>query len=198
MTLSSEISTTSKVTEKSFLAFANNCQQSKAGTTLASQLLLLFSRSVASNSLPPHGLQLARLPCPSPTLRVYSNSCQSSRWWHPTISFSVVPFSSCLQSFPAFSPDSLLWRHLICISPPTSLHGKQMGKKWKQGQTLFSWDPKSLQMVCSHEIKTHLLPGRKAMTNLDSILKSRDTTLPTKVPTVKAMVFPRMDVRVGP
>ena len=62
MTLSSEISTTSKFTEKSFLAFANNCHQSKAGTALASQLLLLFSHSVASNSLPPHGLQHTRLP----------------------------------------------------------------------------------------------------------------------------------------
>ena len=51
---------------------------------------------------------------------------------------------------------------------------------------------------CSHEIKRRLLLGRKAMTNLDSILKSRDITLPTKVPTVKAMVFPRIDVRVGP
>ena len=52
---------------------------------------------------------------------------------------------------------------------------------------------------CRHEIKRRLLPGRKAMTNLDSILKSRDTTLPTKVHLVKAMVFPVvcMDVRVG-
>ena len=50
---------------------------------------------------------------------------------------------------------------------------------------------------CSHEIKRHLLLGRKAMTNLDSILKSRDITLPTKVRLVKAMVFPCMDVRVG-
>ena len=46
-------------------------------------------------------IQHARLPCPSPTPRVYSNSCSSSRWCHPTISSSVVPFSSCLQSFPA-------------------------------------------------------------------------------------------------
>ena len=60
-----------------------------------------FSRSVMSNSLWPHGLQHARLPCPSPTPRVYSNSCPSSQWCHPTISTSVVPFSSCLQSFPA-------------------------------------------------------------------------------------------------
>ena len=49
----------------------------------------------------PHGLQHTRLPCPSPTSRVYSNSCPLSRWCHPTISSSVVPFSSCLQSFPA-------------------------------------------------------------------------------------------------
>ena len=49
----------------------------------------------------PHGLQQARLPCPSPTPRDYSNSCPSRRWCHPTISSSVIPFSSCLQSFPA-------------------------------------------------------------------------------------------------
>ena len=62
---------------------------------------LLFSRSVVSNSSPPHGLQHGRLPCPSPTSRVYSNSCPSSWWCHPTILFSVVTFSSCLQSFPS-------------------------------------------------------------------------------------------------
>ena len=60
-----------------------------------------FSHSVVPNSLPPHGLQHARLPSPSPTPGVYSNSCPLSRWCHPTISSSVVPFSSCLQSFPA-------------------------------------------------------------------------------------------------
>ena len=66
-----------------------------------------------------------------------------------------------------------------------------MGKQWKQCQTLFFGASKSLQMVnCSHEIKRHLLLGRKVMTNLDSILKSRDITLPTKVCLVKAMVFP--------
>ena len=56
--------------------------------------------------------------------------------------------------------------------------------------SLFFWALKSLQIICSHEIKRHLLLGRKAMTNLDSILKSRDITLPTKVHIVKAMVFP--------
>ena len=54
-----------------------------------------------SDSLWPHGLQHTRPPCPSPTPGAYSNSCPSSRWCHPTISSSVVPFSSCLQSFPA-------------------------------------------------------------------------------------------------
>ena len=54
-----------------------------------------------ASSLRPHGLQHARLPCLSPTPRVYSNSCPLSRWCHPTISSSVVPFSSRLQSFPA-------------------------------------------------------------------------------------------------
>ena len=60
-----------------------------------------FSLSVVSDSLRPHGLQHARPPCPSPTPGVYSNSCPLSRWFHPTISLSVVPFSSRLQSFPA-------------------------------------------------------------------------------------------------
>ena len=57
-----------------------------------------FSRSVMSDSLRPHGPRHARLPCPSPTPRVYSNSCPSSQWCHPASSSSVVPFSSCLQS----------------------------------------------------------------------------------------------------
>ena len=60
-----------------------------------------FSLSVMSDSLRPHGLQHARPPCPSPTPGAHSNSCPSSRWHHPTISSSVVPFLSCLQSFPA-------------------------------------------------------------------------------------------------
>ena len=60
-----------------------------------------FSRSVMSNSLQPHEPQHARPPCTSPTPGVYRNSCPLSRWCHPNISSSVVPFSSCLQSFPA-------------------------------------------------------------------------------------------------
>ena len=59
-----------------------------------------FSRSVVSDSLQPQGPQHARPPCPSPTTRVYPNSCPLSWWCHPTILSSVIPFSSCLQSFP--------------------------------------------------------------------------------------------------
>ena len=59
-----------------------------------------FSCSFVSDSLPPHGLQHARPPCSSPAPRVYSNSCPLSRWCHPTISSSVVPYCSHLQSFP--------------------------------------------------------------------------------------------------
>ena len=60
-----------------------------------------FSCSVMSDSLRPHGLQHSRTPCPSPTPRACSNSCPLNRWCYPTISSSVIPFASCLQSFPA-------------------------------------------------------------------------------------------------
>ena len=60
-----------------------------------------FSCSVVSDSLQLHRLQHAKLPCPLPTSRAYSDSSPSSRWCHPTISSSVIPFFSCLQSFPA-------------------------------------------------------------------------------------------------
>ena len=60
-----------------------------------------FSRSVMPDSLRPHESQHTRTPCPSPTPRVHSNSCPLSRWCHPIISSSVIPFSSCPQSFPA-------------------------------------------------------------------------------------------------
>ena len=68
-----------------------------------------FSRSVMSNSLQPHGMQNTRLPCSSPTPGAYSNSCPLSRWCHPTISCSVAPFSSHLQSFPASASFPMSW-----------------------------------------------------------------------------------------
>ena len=65
------------------------------------QSVVPFSHSVMSDSLWPQEVQHARLPCPLPTSRVCSNSCPSSWWCHPIISFSLLPFSSCLQSSPA-------------------------------------------------------------------------------------------------
>ena len=72
-------------------------------------MLLLFSHSVMSNSLWPHGLQRTSLPCLPPSPRVCSNSCTLSRWCHSTISYSVAPFSSCLQSFPASASFPMSW-----------------------------------------------------------------------------------------
>ena len=66
----------------------------------------------------------------------------------------------------------------------------QMGKQWKQCQTLFFWAPKSLQMATAAMKLKAAYSLEKVMTKLDSILKNRDTTLPTKVHLVKAMVFP--------
>ena len=71
------------------------------GSFLCPLLLLLLSHSVMSDSLRPHRLQHTRLPCPSPSPGACSNSCLSSWWRHSTVSSSVVPFSSCLQPFPA-------------------------------------------------------------------------------------------------
>ena len=70
-------------------------------TTLSVSGSVQFSCSVMSGSLWPHGLQHARPPCPSPTPGIHPNPCPLSRWYHPTISSSVVRFSSCPQSFPA-------------------------------------------------------------------------------------------------
>ena len=90
-------------------------------------LLLLFGRSVMSDSLRPHGLRHARLPCPSLSPRVCSNSCPLSQWCHPTISSSVVPFSSCPQSFPESGsfPLSRLFRShwSFSISPSNDYSG---------------------------------------------------------------------------
>ena len=89
-----------------------------------------FSRSVTSDSLWPHGVRHARLPCPSPTPRVYSNSCPSHWWCHPTISSSVVPFSSHLQSFPAsksFPMSQFRWPKYWSFSFSISLFNEYSG-----------------------------------------------------------------------
>ena len=68
-----------------------------------------FSCSVVWDTLQPHGLQHVRPPCPSPTPRAYSNSCPLSQWCHPTISSSVIPFSSHFQSLPASGSFQMSW-----------------------------------------------------------------------------------------
>ena len=75
---------------------------------------------------------------------------------------------------------------IVASGPITSW---QIGKQWKQWQTVFLGSKITADGDCSHEIKRHLLLGRKVMTNLDSILKSRDITLPAKICLVKAMIF---------
>ena len=84
-----------------------------------------FSCSVMSDSLWPHALQHARFPCPSPTPRACSNLCPLSWWCHPTISFSVISFSSCLQSFPASGSSRWpkYWSFSFSISPSNEYSG---------------------------------------------------------------------------
>ena len=93
--------------------------------------------SVVSDSLRPHGLQHARIPCPSPTPRASSNSYPSSQWCHPTISSSVVPFSFLLRSFPVFSNESVLhirwpknWSFSFSISPSNEYSGLISFHQW--------------------------------------------------------------------
>ena len=76
-------------------------KETKTNSSIQRTVLVQFSRSVVSNSLGPHEPQHARPPCPSPTPGVHLNACPSSWWCHPTISSSIVPFSTCPQSFPA-------------------------------------------------------------------------------------------------
>ena len=87
-----------------------------------------FSHSGMSNSLQPHELQHARPPCPSPAPGVYPNPRLLSRWGHPTISSSVIPFSSCLQSFPASGSALRIswpkyWSFSFSISPSNEYSG---------------------------------------------------------------------------
>ena len=93
-------------------------------------LFLLFSCSVVSNSLRPHEMQHSKLPCSSPSPSAYSNSCPLSQWCHPRISSSVIPFSSCPESFPASGSKSALhirwpkcWSFSFSISPSNEYLG---------------------------------------------------------------------------
>ena len=92
---------------------------------LFSFLFSQFSHSVMPDSLRSHGLQHVSLPCPSPTPQVYPNSCPLSQWCHQTISPSVVPFFSCLQSFPASGsfPISQFTSEFFCDPMGYTVHG---------------------------------------------------------------------------
>ena len=115
-----------------------------------------FSHSVASISLWPHGLQHARLPCPSPTPGAYSNSCPLSQWCHPTISSSEIPFSSHLQSFSASGsfPVSLFFTTVgqsIGVSASTSGLPMNIQKWFPLGWTCWiSLQSKELSRVFSN------------------------------------------------
>ena len=116
---------------------------------------MLFSHSFMSNSLLPHGLQQDRLPCPSPSPRVCSNSCPLSQWCHPTISSSVVPISSHLQSFPASGSFPMSWLfpsggQSIGASASASVFPKNIQGWFPLGQTgLNSLHSKGLSRVFS-------------------------------------------------
>ena len=181
-----------------------------------------FSHSVVSDSLRPHESQHARPPCPSPTPGVHSNLCPSSRWCHPAISSSVVPFSTCPQFLPAlesFSNESTLpmrwpkyWSFSYSISPSNEHQGLiSFRMDWLD---LLAVQGTLKSLLQHHSSKASILRRsafftvqlshpymttgktialtRQTLTKLDSIFKSRDITSPTKVYLVKAMVFPAL------
>ena len=123
---------------------------------LNNQLSVQFSRSVMSDSMWPQGLQHTRLPCPSPTLGAYSNSCPSNWWCHPAISSSVIPFFSCPQSFPAsgsfqMSQFFTSYGQSIGVSASTSVLPMNIQNRSPLGWTgWISFQPKGLSRVLSN------------------------------------------------
>ena len=98
-----------------------------------------FSRSVVSDSLWPHESHHSRPPCPSPTPRVHPNSCPLSRWCHPTISSSVVPFSSCPQSFPVSGSFAINWLFISVGQSTGVLASASFLPKKAQGWSPLGW-----------------------------------------------------------
>ena len=139
--------------------------------TVASAPSVQLSHSVVSDSLWPHELQHARLPCPSPTPGTCSNSYPSSQWCHSTISSSVIPFSFCLQSFPAnrvFSNESV-----FCIRWP---------KYWSFSISLINiqdWFPLGLTDLISLQSKglKNLLQHHSSKPSIGSFLKMQNLRL---------------------
>ena len=113
--------------------------------------LLLFIHSIVSDSLQPCDLQHARSPCPSPCLGAYSKSCPLSQWCHPTISSCIVPFSSCLQSFPAPRSFPMSWLFISggqCIAASASASVLPMN--------IQGWFPLGLTCLISYVQGTHI------------------------------------------
>ena len=119
-------------------------------------LLLLCSRSVVFDFLQPYGLQHCRLPCPSSSRRVCSNSCPLSQWCHPTISSSVIPSSSCLRSFQVSESYPISWHfasggHSIGASASASVFPVNIQNWFPWGLTgLISLQSKGLSIVFSY------------------------------------------------
>ena len=119
---------------------------------------LLFSHSVMSNSLWTHGLQHTRLPCPWLSPRVYSNSCPLSRWCCPTISSSVVPVSSRLQSFPAsgsFPMSQFFASGGQSIGAPASASGLPMNIQSCTSFRIDWFDPPAVQVTLKSLLQHH-------------------------------------------
>ena len=144
-----------------------------------------FSHSVVSNSLRPQEPQHTRPPCPQPTPGVYSNSCPSSRWCHPAISSSVVPFSSCPQSLPASGSFPISQLFVWCgqsigVSASTSvlpMNTQNWSPLWWTGW--FSLQSKGLSRVFSNTtVQKHQFFG----TQLSSQSKSHIHTWPLEKP----------------
>ena len=130
-------------------------------------LVLLFSHEVLSDSLWPHELQHARLPCPSLSPGVCSNSCPLSPWCHPNISSSDAPFSSCPQSFPVSG--SFLWVSSHQVAKVLELQfsslntPKSINLSWLNGILLSSWFFSSdylLVSIQSFKSRTEWSPGQ--------------------------------------
>ena len=136
-------------------------------------LSVQFSCSVMSDSLQPPGLQHPSLPCPSPTLRAYSNSCPLSRWCHPAISSSVVPFSSHLQSFP--TSGSFQW-----VSPEYSLEGLMLKLKLQYFGHLMQRAALLEKTLILEKIEGRRRRGRQRMRFLDGITDSMDMGLDSR------------------
>ena len=123
-----------------------------------------FSHSVVSNSLQPHGRQHTRPPCPSQTPGVYLNSCPLSQWCHPTISSSVVPFSSCPQSFPKIRVVSS--ESALCMRCP---------KYWSFSFKISFLEDKHMFYIQSYRKSTMNIIGRTDAKNEAQILWTPDT-----------------------